>query len=60
MASNAARNKGLDRHSGLEQRCSNGLWHGYPVGWSEVPPEVRSLLVQKGRVTHREVKRYWD
>lgn len=38
----------------------DGLWHGYPVGWSEVPPEVRSLLVQKGRVTHREVKRYWD
>lgn len=38
----------------------DGLWHGYPVGWSEVPPAVRNLLIEKGKVTQREIKRNWD
>jgi hypothetical protein len=33
-----------------------GRWHGYPVGWSEVPPAVRSLMIEKGKVTRREIK----
>ena len=38
----------------------DGLWHGYPVGWSEVPPAVRNLLIETGKVTQREIKRNWD
>ena len=37
-----------------------GLWHGYPVGWSAVPPRVRNVLIQKGQVTQREIKQNWD
>ncbi|MEA3410183.1 MAG: hypothetical protein U9R74_01435 [Pseudomonadota bacterium] len=37
-----------------------GLWHGYPVGWSEVPPSVRDLLVRKGQVTRREIRQHWE
>ena len=37
-----------------------GRWHGYPVGWSEVPPRVRNALVETKQVTRREMKRNWD
>lgn len=37
-----------------------GLWHGYPVGWSEVPPIVRNTLIEKGQVTRRNIKQNWD
>lgn len=36
-----------------------GVWHGYPVGWSEVPPKVCNLLIQKEQVTRREIKQNW-
>ncbi len=35
-------------------------WHGYPVGWSEVDPAVRKQFINEGRLTKRDVKRYWD
>lgn len=35
-------------------------WHGYPVGWKEVPPLIRHKWRSEGRVTRREIKRFWD
>ncbi len=34
-------------------------WHGYPVGWEEVPPRVRAALVEKYAVDQRSVRHYW-
>lgn len=32
-------------------------WHGYPVGWAEVPPTLRAQWVQDGKVATRIVRR---
>jgi hypothetical protein len=37
-----------------------GLWHGFPVGWKEVPPQLRIKWVNEHRVSRADVKRYWD
>jgi len=34
-----------------------GLWHGYPVGWHEVPPAVRNDWIQSGLVTRSQIRR---
>ena len=34
-------------------------WHGYPVGWHEVPPDLRRQWMVQGRVTKRQMKRNW-
>ena len=39
---------------------ANNRWHGYPVGWKEVPSKVRQQLMESNGVTAREVKRYWE
>lgn len=38
----------------------NDLWHGYPIGWSEVPPGIRTHWEREGRVTRRDIKKHWD
>jgi hypothetical protein len=35
-------------------------WHGYPVGWEEVPPAIRFELVERHQVPRRSQKRYWS
>lgn len=35
-----------------------GRWHGYPIGWNEVPPKLAIEWEKQGRVTKRERKRY--
>ncbi|MEI6784580.1 MAG: hypothetical protein WCQ21_27115 [Verrucomicrobiota bacterium] len=35
-------------------------WHGYPIGWSEVPAGVRQQLVKAAVVTTRDIKRFWE
>jgi hypothetical protein len=35
-------------------------WHGYPVGWKEVPATVRKQFMAAKAVTTREIKRYWE
>jgi len=37
-----------------------GVWHGHPVGWTEVPPLIRLKWVREGKVTKRQVKVYWS
>ena len=34
-------------------------WHGYPVGWEEVPPKIRAQLVERHGVSPRDLRRYW-
>ncbi len=38
----------------------DGLWHGFPVGWSEVPPAARNELMQQGYVTRHDIKHNWE
>jgi hypothetical protein len=35
-------------------------WHGYPVGWKEVPAKLVRRLIEEGRLTKRDRKKYWE
>lgn len=37
-----------------------GRWHGYPVGWKEVPVKFQKALHYLGLVTTRELKKYYS
>ena len=37
-----------------------GLWHGYPVGWVEVPERLRRKWRAEGKVSRHDIRRYWD
>jgi hypothetical protein len=36
------------------------LWHGYPVGWKEVPESLRREWVHAGHVRRRCVRQHWE
>lgn len=42
------------------QEHSATRWHGYPVGWEEVPPPIRLVLVERHDVSRRSQKHYWS
>ncbi|MGO8677670.1 MAG: hypothetical protein ACLQVX_17570 [Limisphaerales bacterium] len=35
-------------------------WHGYPIGWRDVPPAVRKQFMAAAAVTARDIKRFWE
>ncbi|HXP62677.1 MAG TPA: hypothetical protein VN829_19410 [Dongiaceae bacterium] len=35
-------------------------WHGYPVGWRDVPVAVRQQLIEAAALTPRDIKRFWE
>jgi hypothetical protein len=35
----------------------DGTWHGYPVPWAEVPPNIQDRLVHARQVERRELRR---
>ena len=37
-----------------------GLWHGWPVGWKEVPEAIAQEFRREGKVRRRQQNRYWD
>jgi hypothetical protein len=37
-----------------------GRWHGWPVGWVEVPEKLRTQWVKGGKVKRQDIERYWD
>jgi len=39
------------------QRHSENSWHGYPVGWDEVPPAVVAGWVAENKVERRTIRR---
>jgi len=40
------------------QEHRDGFWHGYPVGWREVPVKVRRKFETDGKVSPRMIKKY--
>jgi hypothetical protein len=34
-------------------------WHGYPIGWRDVPAKLRTKWVKDGRVKKRQIDRFW-
>ena len=38
---------------------NNELWHGYPIGWEEVPPSLRIKWIDEQLVTRRQISSYW-
>jgi hypothetical protein len=38
---------------------SPSQWHGWPVGWKEVPDALRHQWIQEDRVKRASLKRYW-
>ena len=42
------------------QEGEAGVWHGYPVGWREVPEKLRRKWQKEGCVRRGDVKRYWE
>ena len=42
------------------QRHGDDSWHGYPVGWAEVPENLRSAWLAQRRLQRRDVKRRWN
>jgi hypothetical protein len=45
-------------YAGAEARP--GDWHGWPVGWVEVPPLVRIGFERAGKLSNRARRRFWD
>ena len=42
------------------QETMDGVWHGYPVPWGEVPDELKNQWQDKGLVRGRDLQRYSD
>ena len=38
----------------------NDVWHGYPLGWKEVPESLRRRWLKEGLVRRRDIKRHWQ
>ena len=37
---------------------NDGTWHGFPIVWDDVPVHIQDRLVESGRVTRRQMRRY--
>ena len=37
----------------------DGTWHGYPVPWEAVPPEIVQKWRKEGEITRRDIMRHW-
>ena len=42
------------------QQQHEGVWHGYPVGWVEVPEYIRRKWLRSRHVSRREIRRHWS
>jgi hypothetical protein len=42
------------------QEHSPNRWHGYPVGWVEVPPKLAREWMRDGNLTNHDRKKYWE
>lgn len=41
------------------QEHAPGQWHGYPVGWEEVPPPLREAFRTQRGISRRAQRRFW-
>ena len=37
-----------------------GCWHGYPVGWKEVPTSLTRKWCKEGLVRRSDIKKHWE
>lgn len=37
---------------------NDGTWHGYPIPWVEVPPDIKDRWLDQGLVSRRQIKKY--
>jgi hypothetical protein len=44
-------------HAYCAQEHRPGRWHGYPVGWVEVPPRLVQEWISSGKVSRRTVRK---
>ena len=42
------------------QEHAQGTWHGYPVGWVQVPEAIRSRWRAEGALRKRDMRRNWN
>lgn len=50
----------MDGQAFCAQEHAPGRWHGYPIGWKEVPEPIRRKWIKGRIVTRQDVKRHWD
>lgn len=51
----------LDGRAFCAQDDGIGGWHGYPVGWKEVPSRLRTRWEKReNRVRKKDIDRFWD
>ena len=43
-----------------EHNPAKSGWHGFPVGWKEVPTTARRQFLESNTVTPRDIKRHWE
>ena len=36
------------------------VWHGYPIGWKEVPEKLRRKWLREGRMQRRDIRKHWQ
>jgi hypothetical protein len=39
---------------------SNEVFHGYPIGFREVPPTIRATWIREGKITNRDIRKHWQ
>jgi len=59
-ASDGKRFACFDGKAYCAQEHRKGFWHGYPVGWKEVPPHIRDKWIEEGLVSRQDIKKHWD
>lgn len=50
----------LDGRAYCAQEHRKGRWHGYPVGFREVPPSIRKKWKKAGLVRRSDIKKHWE
>ena len=56
-------NKRYATHEGrayCAQEHGADVWHGYPVGWVDVPESLRRTWLKQRRLKRRDVKKHWN
>ena len=39
---------------------AEGRWHGYPVGWKEVPTSLSRKWREEGLVRRSDIRKHWE
>jgi hypothetical protein len=41
------------------QSDDNDNWHGYPIGWCEVPEKIRNSWLKEQSITKKQIRANW-